>query len=183
MAHDHRSAPAEVALRVLSPADLGQIERGFRQLGAESRRLRYGLPLADVGRALEWVARLGDGKDFAVGACAIDTGEPVGVARYVRGYEAGEVAVTVVDRWQGRGVGTLLLETLVRHAARHGIHSLRASVLVDNVRAVRLLRRLGAQRSGFGGGLLEYELAVGPESVDRPRCERDHGRQIGRGAA
>ena len=55
-----------------------------------------------------------------------ETGEGVGVARYVRDRErpdAAEVAVTVIDDWQGRGVGTLLLETLSGRA-RGGHHDL-----------------------------------------------------------
>jgi GNAT superfamily N-acetyltransferase len=52
------------------------------------------------------------------------TGEGVGVARYVRAGadpEVAEVAVTVVDDWQGRGLGRALLERLAARARREGV--------------------------------------------------------------
>jgi GNAT superfamily N-acetyltransferase len=52
------------------------------------------------------------------------TGEGIGVARYVRDQErpeVAEVAVTVIDDWQGRGLGTLLLEVISARAREEGI--------------------------------------------------------------
>jgi RimJ/RimL family protein N-acetyltransferase len=76
--------------------------------------------------------------------------ELIGVARYAydeRAREA-EIAVVVEDRWQGRGLGALLLGELIGYAQGKGILTLRAYVLAENVRMLTLLRRL--PRSSIG---------------------------------
>lgn len=159
--------PVARVLRIgaVSPHDQQQVERGFSRLSAESRHLRYGLPLFDPGRTLDLVASTGEGRHFALGACTRSDGEPVGVARYVRAGGCGEVAVTVVDAWQGQGVGSLLLDELLRHARARGIRCLRASVIADNRRAIRLARRFGARLvPGETRGMFEYELPLAPDS-------------------
>jgi RimJ/RimL family protein N-acetyltransferase len=66
----------------------------------------------------------------------------VGVARYEPS-EPGvaELAVVVEDRWQGKGLGTLLLTELFRAAVDNGITRFRAWVLGENRRMLELLAR------------------------------------------
>ena len=73
-------------------------------------------------------------------------GEPVGVARYIRLREdpaTAEVAVTVVDPWQGRGAGSALLALLATRAREEGITTFRATCLAENRAMLDLLRALG----------------------------------------
>lgn len=65
----------------------------------------------------------------------------VGVGRYERGDEAdlAEVAFVVEDGWQGRGLGTILLDSVLSAAAARGIERFRAYVLTENHRMLRLL--------------------------------------------
>ena len=71
------------------------------------------------------------------------------------------VAVTVIDAWQGRGVGSLLLAELVADAIRAGIAELRACVLPGNKRAYRLLSAEGGWRlRSRHDGFLEYAYAL-----------------------
>ena len=75
---------------------------------------------------------------------AIDaaTGEGVGVARYVRVPDdpaRAEVACTVVDPWQHRGVGSALAERLAARAAAAGIERCTALVVLGDQPARRLL--------------------------------------------
>ena len=66
----------------------------------------------------------------------------IGVARYEPVEEGvAEVAFVVEDRWQGKGLGTLLITELFRAAAENGITRFRASVLADNRRMLDLLVR------------------------------------------
>jgi GNAT superfamily N-acetyltransferase len=77
------------------------------------------------------------------------TGEGVGVARYVRDgdrRERAEAAVTVIDDWQQRGLGTLLLELLAVRAREEGIDRFTALMLASNDEMMELLQSLGPVR-------------------------------------
>jgi len=68
----------------------------------------------------------------------------LGVARYVRDADAAaEFALVVADAWQRRGVGTLLLDTLLRHAHAAGIVRLLGITLATNQAMQKLARKLG----------------------------------------
>jgi RimJ/RimL family protein N-acetyltransferase len=89
----------------------------------------------------------------------------VGIARYIRqpgDPQTAEIAVTVVDGWQGRGVGTELIRRLSRRAWRAGVRRFTAVATADNVAAVRLLRTLGARAVRRGAGAVEYEITLKP---------------------
>jgi GNAT superfamily N-acetyltransferase len=77
------------------------------------------------------------------------TGEGLGVARYMRSEkrpDVAEVAVTVIDDWQGRGLGTLLLEVLSARAREEGINSFTALMLATNEEMMDMLKRLDPVR-------------------------------------
>ena len=64
-----------------------------------------------------------------------------------------EVAFLVLDEYQGKGVGTLLLKHLAILAKTRGIHVLRADVLADNQALLRVIEQSGCQlcaRPHFG---------------------------------
>ena len=73
-------------------------------------------------------------------------GRLVAVARYIalNGRPGvAEVAVTVTDEWQHRGVGTALLSRLIARAEDEGIKTFVASCLADNADMITLFRELG----------------------------------------
>ena len=57
--------------------------------------------------------------------------------------QVNDVTIVVEDRYQGRGLGTLLLERLVAYARTHGIRVFRATVYHDNAPMKRIIRRSG----------------------------------------
>jgi len=65
----------------------------------------------------------------------------IGVGRYEPSEEpdAAEVAFVVEDGWQGRGLGTILVEAVLGAADARGLRRFRAYVLADNHRMLRLL--------------------------------------------
>jgi RimJ/RimL family protein N-acetyltransferase len=96
-----------------------------------------------------------------------DIGRPgkpgIAVGRFVRLEEespAAEFAITVIDEYQNRGLGTLLLELLMRAACERGIEYLQGFLLDDNLAMIRLLERFGAVIKRESGNMLRAELPI-----------------------
>ncbi len=70
------------------------------------------------------------------------------------------MAVTVVDDWQGKGLGRILLDALVLEALENGITRFEGDVLVENRPMQEMLRRTGARFRPEGPGR--------PALLDRP---------------
>jgi RimJ/RimL family protein N-acetyltransferase len=71
---------------------------------------------------------------------------PVAVGRMVRKTDQpdhSEIAITVTDAMQGRGIGKILLQRLLECARELGIHHVDASVLAENKRMLHLIRKSG----------------------------------------
>jgi len=101
----------------------------------------------------------------ALGALSPADGRGVGIARYIRDPDdprAAEIAVTIADDWQGRGLGTELLVRLSDRARQAGIGRFTATISADNVAMPRLLWKMGAEMSGCSRGTVDYEVALEP---------------------
>jgi GNAT superfamily N-acetyltransferase len=106
--------------------------------------------------------------------------EPMGVARAVRLVlepEVYEVAVTVVDDYQRRGLGLLLVERILDAVEERGGRSVRFCVLPTNAVMRRLLERAAPGASFVDeDGLLRLDLPL--RHCDARR--RGRGRRMGR---
>jgi len=96
-----------------------------------------------------------------------------------------EVAVTVLDAYQGRGLGTLLLGLLSQSAAAEDIRTFRAYVLEDNEPMLRIFRDLGAHVGCLDEGVYQLDIPVpeDPETLpDTPtgRVFKAVARRVGR---
>ena len=74
-----------------------------------------------------------------------------------------DLSVLVEDAWQGRGVGTELVERLVDEARAAGVGDLRVDVLADNRWALRTIARIGTRETTLHMGV--YTVRV---KVERP---------------
>jgi len=84
-------------------------------------------------------------------------GDCAGIARYMALADqpgVAEVAVTVTDRYQGRGIGRLLVDALRPAAVRAGLNALVYLVEPTNRPALRLLRSLDVELA-FRAGLVQ----------------------------
>ncbi len=118
----------------------------FDGLSDRSRRLRFlgtkpSLPERDLAHLVD-VGR--EGRE-AVAAIDQKTGRTVGIARFVRddGVPEAEIAFSVVDEWQGQGLGRRLLAELRTLAREQGILRFRALIAHGNAPAFALVRGLG----------------------------------------
>jgi RimJ/RimL family protein N-acetyltransferase len=101
---------------------------------------------------------------------AFDPGghETVGVARFVRlpDPSQAEVAVTVIDDWQGRGLGTALCNLLAERAREEGIRRFNALLLAGNDQMHDVLASLGpAKVLSREAGTVEVEVDIPPAGI------------------
>ena len=135
-------------MRAITPASKPVIASAMTRLSPESIRRRFFAPRRELSEAeLHRLTALDGWNQYALGACTrSDDGtlEGVGVARFARTAQnssTAELAITVVDAFQGRGVGKALIARLVDAAAARGIRTLHAIVLPDNAAIIGLLQR------------------------------------------
>lgn len=154
-----------VIVRPIRPEDKDALARGLDQLSPESRYRRFLRPMTSLSqRELAYLTEIDYTNHFAWVAVA-DTKdqEGLGVARYIRDAkdpEVAEAAVAVVDDYQGRGLGSILMRLLVATALENGVHTFRGWVLGDNLEVLRPLERIGARRVADKGVLrVEVDLA------------------------
>ena len=69
--------------------------------------------------------------------------------------------MTVIDDWQGRGVGTLLLEVICGRAREEGIRTFTAVLLATNQEMMDVFRALGPVRIvDHEIGIVEIEMPI-----------------------
>ena len=167
-------------LRPPEQADTHELLDLFKGLSPESLHLRFhGFPaltpkLVEHVLDPDWEER-----GALIGTLANGEGaRVVAVAGYdrLRDPAKAEVSFAVADAFQGRGIGTRLLEQLAQIAGGHGIERFVAIVLPENVAMLRvfsdagfdIVRRLDPET-------FELEFAIAPSEAYRARVdERDH---------
>jgi RimJ/RimL family protein N-acetyltransferase len=157
---------SKVLIRQVQSADAPLLADGFARLSDKSRRMRFLARKDQLSAAeLRYLTDVDHHDHEALGALDKADGRGVGVARYVRDAEdphAAEIAVTIVDDWQGRGLGTELLTRLSARARSEGICRFTALVADDNVAMARLLRNMSGSLVGRSPGTVEYEITLMP---------------------
>jgi RimJ/RimL family protein N-acetyltransferase len=132
-----------VAIRPIDLSDAFRLRRMFGRLSPETVYHRFFAPIPQPRDAM-LTHLAGVDHDHREALVAVVGNEVVGVARYEGrpGSDEAEVAVTIEDAWQGRGLGTQLLVRLARIGARRGLRAFTAVVMGENAAAVRFLKRL-----------------------------------------
>jgi GNAT superfamily N-acetyltransferase len=141
---------APIYIRQIRPDDKPLLAAGLEQLSEASRYKRFLAPKHRFTDAeLRYLTEI-DGIDHVayVALRADAPKELVAVARLVRSTtdpEAAEIAVTVGDCWQRRGIGRLLGDHLAMAARDRGVRWLTATMAADNVAAHRLFDHVSTQ--------------------------------------
>ncbi len=156
---------SRVRLRQGHRSDKELLLRGFARLSPESRYRRFLASMPELTEAtVRYLTEIDHHDHEAIAALDERSGEGIGVARYVRNPErpeVAEVAVTVIDDWQGRGLGTLLLEVLGERARAEGLTSFTALMLATNQEMMDVLEGLGPVRIiDREAGTVEIEMPI-----------------------
>ena len=167
-----------VHLRQIRPEDAPEIVAMHARFSERTRYLRYFSPYPRIPeRDLQRFVTVDhhDREAFVVLA-----GERiVAVGRYERlGPDApdAEVAFVVEDAYQGRGIGSVLLEHLAAAAREEGISQFVAEVLPTNAQMLRVFADAGYQiRRQYADGVVHLSFPIAPtEQSLEVQWEREH---------
>lgn len=179
---------ARALVRPILPSDRGKLADTQPGFSREShyRRFFSAPPLSE--KVIRYLIDVDYCDHFAWVVLAADEPEEPGVAsaRYIRERDAediAEVAFSVIDDYQGRGLGTFLLGALAVAATENGVHRFRARVLAENEPMRAILRRAGAHLEFSEPGVLETvvdvpSFGVGLPDVVTAEALRDAAREI-----
>jgi GNAT superfamily N-acetyltransferase len=167
---------SRVRLRQGHSSDRQLLLRGFERLSPESRYRRFLAAMPELSEDMvRYLTEIDHHDHEAIAALDERTGEGIGVARYVRDpqrRDVAEVAVTVIDDWQGKGLGTLLLEVLGARARAEGIRSFTALMLAANREMMDVIKGLGPVRIVDREiGTVEIEMPI-PEDGLSPALKK-----------
>jgi len=133
-------------IRALTPDDRSDLIAAVARTSAESLRRRFFVPKTRfTDREMDFFSNVDFVNHVALVAVIEDDQTAiVGGGRYivVRPGEA-EIALAIVDHYQGRGIGTALIRHLVAIARAAGLKRLIAEVLAENLPMLRVFEQSG----------------------------------------
>lgn len=160
-----------IRMRFVRPDDKDKLRAGFATLSPESRFLRFFSQKESLSDSeLSYLTECDQESHIALGAVALDDdgneAEGLGVARCIAlpdRANTAEVAVAIVDRMQGQGLGRLLLSRLVAAARERGVGRLRVEFLEKNTAMRTLVEQVAEDAellTGAEDGVMAVEFAL-----------------------
>ncbi len=141
----------EVHLRLIRPDDADRIKELFYDLSEESIYFRFLTPLRSLRRqTLQDFYNVDQDADISIVATIHPDDDKeseriIGAGRYLlnRNTNQAEFALLVQDQYQGKGIGTFLLNHLMRIAKSKGVDAFIAYVHPQNHRMIRFIHKTG----------------------------------------
>lgn len=173
-------------LRPVLPGDVERTLNGPVEFSSETLYRRFQSVRKPTKALLEYLFEVDYADHFVWVLTEGALGPVIADARFVReGHDSttAEVAFTVGDDYQGRGIGTLLMGALIVSAGYVGVQRFSARVLSDNYAMRKILDRLGAtwQREDLGVVVTEVDVPPAdavPFSPDLIGSIRDVTREV-----
>jgi len=132
-----------VTLSPILKTDREFFEKALEEMSLESRFSRFAHGLSSLSpQEVDYLTDVDQQHHVAWGAAIED--EVAGAGRYIVEADGrcAEVAVTVLDAMQRRGVGRALFEALLAVARHDGLHEFCFEALADNEAVLRLVREV-----------------------------------------
>ena len=135
-----------LAVRPVRPEDEGLYREFFRHVTESDLRLRFFAPVKEFSHI--FIARLTQ-IDYArtMAFLALDegSGQMLGAVQLHAdvNHETGEYAILLRSDLQGRGLGWLLMQTMIEYASADGLRLIEGQVLSENTTMLRMCGELG----------------------------------------
>ncbi len=139
---------ASIRIRAIRPDDQERLHEHFRGLSEKSSYFRFMGIRRDLSpQDLKRLTELDFKNHVGLAATLTENGRErfIGVGRYICGDDPhrAEVAFAILDGYQGRGIGTLLLDHLSRIADANGVTEFEADVLGENRQMLEVFAHSG----------------------------------------
>jgi RimJ/RimL family protein N-acetyltransferase len=162
---------SRVHIRPIRPEDDHALVEAFERMSPETVYQRFFAPLPELSEDTAWrLSHVDYSSRMALVAECEDSNPPglIAIARYERTEDPGvvELGLVVLDPWQNRGLGRIMIRALLEAAAQNGITRFRAEILSDNRRMLHLLATEAhilesKSQSGITTVLLEPAAKIG----------------------
>jgi acetyltransferase len=139
-----------VTIRPIRPEDAPMLQEGFKRLSPQSVYFRF---LESFKELSEERARYFAQVDYQNRMALVAEVEEkersilIGVARYALlgpgQPRIAEAAIIVMDEYQNRGLGSMLLKQLINYGRQHGVVNFLATVHISNRKIIRFVKRSG----------------------------------------
>ena len=155
----------DVLVRPIRPEDEPLYAAFFAQVSSADMRLRFFAPIKEFSHV--FIARLTQldyARAMAFVAIRSSTGELLGVGRLHANanYDEAEYAVLVRSDFKGRGLGRILMQTILCYARSEGMRRVEGQVLRENAAMLTMCRDLGfsvsSDRSDPSSCLVQIDL-------------------------
>jgi len=138
----------EVTLRPIRPEDEPMELEFIKGLSEEAKRFRFFQVIRDLSHeALVRFCNINYDREMAFIAETreLNRRTEIGVGRLIMepNKKRGEFAVVVADKYQGKGLGTKLVDMLISVAEEKGLESMYGIVLPENANMIHLCEKLG----------------------------------------
>ncbi|MEW1953334.1 GNAT family N-acetyltransferase [Terrabacter sp. NPDC080008] len=163
-------------VRPITPEDADGIRQFHSKQSAESIYLRFFAPLRELSeRDIHRFTHV-DHHDRVALVATLD-GEIIGIGRYDRiDPTSAEVAFNISDHFQGKGIGSVMLEHLAAIAQELGINRFVAEVLPQNRKMLTVFKEAGYEvRHHIEDGVVEVSFDISPtEKSKAVQLSREH---------
>jgi GNAT superfamily N-acetyltransferase len=155
-----------IAIGLAGPEDEQRLIKGFNKLSLQTKlyRFHYGKNKLSTSEK-DYLLNIDNYNHLAIGAVDVDKDQDVGIGmiRYIRDkYEPwkAEVALTVIDEYQNKGIGTYLYNEIIEYACKNDIRLLINYVMKENAIVLKVLKQFGGKIKEDCGDHYLIEIVV-----------------------
>jgi acetyltransferase len=155
-----------IAIGLAGPEDEQRLIKGFNKLSLQTKLYRFHCGKNKLSpNEKNYLLNIDNYNHLAIGAVDVDKDQDVGVGmvRYIRDrFEPwkAEVALTVIDEYQNKGIGTYLYNELIKYACKNKISLLINYVMKENIVVLNVLKQFGSKIKVDCGDHYLVEIAL-----------------------
>jgi acetyltransferase len=161
-----------VVIRGACPEDKEKLIKFYEKLSTETIYTRF----FSIIRYFEpYVEKILSSPAYVLVA-ETDDGEIIAVAEAVPSEkgDAAEAGIVVLEKYHGRGLGKRMAYAMNKILWEHGVRKVYGYILPDNIKAYRLVKRLGGRVKSYYESMLFVEIPVRPPETIEPASPSDN---------